>query len=101
MNNDTEIFKKILTRFVMEEDPPPSMLNRTPGQMMQKEPEQKLHAKKHEHSIERKGYLSGYRPRCFDTHMGTIYLLAPKVRKGGYIPFLLPSASVANRHCHR
>ena len=89
MNNDTEIFKKILTHFVAEEDPLLCMLKWTMEQMMQIEVEQKLHAKKHEHTIDRKGYLSGYRPRRFDTRMGTIYLLVPKVRKGGYIPFFV------------
>jgi len=27
--------------------------------------------------------------RRFDTRMGTMYLLVPKVRKGGYVPFFV------------
>src|SRR5690606_31885107 len=34
-------------------------------------------------------YRSGTRVRRFDTRMGTIYLLIPKVRKGGYVPFFV------------
>ena len=29
---------------------------------------------------------SGNRLRRFDTRMGTMYLLVPKLREGGYIP---------------
>ena len=35
------------------------------------------------------GYRSGYRPRRLDTRMGTMYLMVPKVRQGGYIPFFV------------
>lgn len=34
-------------------------------------------------------HRSGYRPRRLDTGMGTMYLLGPKVRNGGYIPFFI------------
>jgi transposase-like protein len=37
--------------------------------------------------LERNAYRSGYRPRRFDTRIGTIHLKVPKLRKGGYIPF--------------
>lgn len=42
-----------------------------------------------EHSEKRTGHRCGTRVRRFDTRMGTIYLLVPKVRKGGYIPFFV------------
>ena len=41
------------------------------------------------HSNGREGYRSGYRPRRLDTRMGTMYLLVPKARNGGYIPFFI------------
>ena len=53
--------------------------------MMEVEVENKLNAGKGEHSPNRTGYRSGTRVRR-DTWMGTIYLLIPKVRKGGYYP---------------
>ncbi|MCF2671131.1 transposase [Butyricicoccus pullicaecorum] len=37
----------------------------------------------------RNGYCSGYRPRRLDTRMGTMYLMVPKVRQDGYIPFFV------------
>jgi transposase-like protein len=89
MKHDTEIFKKIMTQFVMEEDPLLEMLKWTMEQMMQIEVANKVGADKGKHTQERKGYLSGYRPRRFDTRLGTVYLMIPKVRKGGYIPFFI------------
>lgn len=41
------------------------------------------------HGQRRSGYRSGYRPRRLDTRMGTMYLMVPKVRQGGYIPFFV------------
>jgi len=89
MKNDSEIFKNVLTQFVVEEDPLLSMLEWMMKQLMEIEVTHKLKAHKGEHSSTRQGYLSGYRPRRFDTRLGTAYLLIPKVRKGGYIPFFL------------
>ena len=37
----------------------------------------------------RSGYRSGYRPRRLDTRMGMMYLMVPKVRQGGCIPFFV------------
>jgi len=89
MRNDSEIFRKILTGFVAEEDPLLSMLKWMMDQLMQIEAEMKVGAKKHEHNCERKSYFSGYRPRRFDTRLGTVYLMVPKIRKGGYVPFFV------------
>lgn len=89
MSDDTKRFKEILSTFVLEEDPLLSMLKWMMEQMMQIEVESKVGAKKNERSQSRRGYLSGYRPRRFDTRMGTVYLLVPKVRKGGYVPFFI------------
>ena len=57
--------------------------------MMEVEVENKLGASKGKHSPERTGYRSGTRVRRFDTRLGTMYLLVPKLRKGGYIPFFV------------
>jgi putative transposase len=66
-----------------------SMLEWLCHKMMEVEVENKLNAGKGEHSPNRTGYRSGTRVRRFDTRMGTIYLLIPKVRKGGYVPFFV------------
>jgi len=41
------------------------------------------------HNENRKTYFSGYRSRRFDTRMGTMYLMVPKLRQGGYVPFFV------------
>jgi transposase-like protein len=51
--------------------------------------EAKVGAPKGKHSKERKSKCSGYRVWWLNTRVGTIYLLVPKVRKGGYIPFFV------------
>jgi transposase-like protein len=89
MRNDSEIFRRILTGFVAEEDPLLSMMKWMMDQLMQIEAEQRVGAGKGEHSSERRSYFSGYRPRRFDTRLGTVYLMIPKIRKGGYIPFFI------------
>ncbi len=87
--NDSEIFKRILVDFVGEEDPLMSMLQWTTDQLMQIESEAKVGAPKGSHSRERRTYFCGKRVRRFDTRLGTMYLLVPKLRKGGYIPFFV------------
>ena len=89
MRNDSEIFRQIISGFVAEEDPLLSMLKWVMDQMMQIEAEMKVGAKKHEHSENRKSHFSGYRPRRFDTRLGTVYLMVSKIRKGGYVPFFV------------
>ena len=51
--------------------------------------EDKMNGGEGEHSPERVGYRSGTWVSRFDTRMGTFHLLAPKVRKGGYVPFFV------------
>ena len=58
-------------------------------QLMEAEVSSQLGAEKNEQSQERSSYRSGYRPRRLDTRMGTMYLMVPKVRNGGYIPFFI------------
>ncbi|WP_187647529.1 IS256 family transposase [Nitrosophilus labii] len=78
-----------MTQFVVDEDPLLSIMKWMMEQLMKIESEMKVGAKKGEHNSERKSYFSGYRPRRFDTRLGTVYLMIPKIRKGGYIPFFI------------
>lgn len=57
--------------------------------LMEAELSQTIRAEKSERTAERETYRCGYRPRRLDTRMGTMYLLVPKVRQGGYIPFFV------------
>jgi putative transposase len=86
--NSTVSFEKMLLKFITDEDPMQSMLKWLCERLMETEVENKLCAEKSERNNERQGYRSGYRVRRFDTRMGTIYLMVPKIRNGGYIPFL-------------
>jgi len=83
------MLEKMLTGFLLEEDPLKSMLEWLVGELMRVEAEAKVGAEKHKHSKERVTYFSGYRVRKLNSRVGTIYLLVPKVRKGGYIPFFV------------
>ena len=87
--SNKELYRNLLTQFVFEEDPLLSMLTWLMDRMMEAEVAVKLGASKNEHSKTRKSSLSGYRPRRFDTRLGTVYLMVPKVRKGGYVPFFV------------
>ena len=58
-------------------------------ELMQAEVSAVVGADKNSRSSDRTTSRSGYRPRRFDTRMGTMYLMVPKVRSGGYIPFFV------------
>jgi len=88
-HKNTANLEKMLLKFLSEPDPMLAMLEWLCHKMMEVEVENKLGASKGEHSPKRTGYRSGTRVRRFDTRMGTMYLLVPKVRKGGYIPFFV------------
>ena len=87
--NDTGYLKEMLMGFILEEDPMLSMLNWMVQQLMQVEAENKVGVSKGKHSDQRSTYFSGTRIRRFDTRLGTMYLVVPKIRKGGYIPFFI------------
>ena len=53
------------------------------------EVEAKVGAPKGKHSKGRKTNRRGYRVRRLNSRAGMIYLVVPKVRKGGYIPFFV------------
>jgi transposase-like protein len=88
-SKDTTLYEGLLSQFIGEPDPLQAMLEWITTQMMQIEASQKVGASKGQHSAERTTYFSGTRVRRFDTRLGTMYLLVPKLRKGGYIPFFV------------
>ena len=85
--NHTGIFKKILVKFISEEDPILAMLEPVSQQMMQIEAEAKVGARKGKHSKERRTYFSGTRVRRMDTRLDTIYLFIPKLPQGRIYSF--------------
>jgi len=87
--SDRELFQHVMMGFMTESDPMLAMLKWITEQLMQIEAEYKAGANKNEHNKSRKTYFSGYRPRRFDTRMGTMYLMVPKLRRGGYVPFFV------------
>ena len=82
-------FSQKVVDFFFTDDPIHSMLDWLLNEFMKAEAEAKVGAEKNQHSKERRTYFSGYRTRRFDTRLGTFYLLVPKLRNGGYVPFFL------------
>jgi len=72
-----------------EPDPLYAMLQWLTEKMMAVEAEAKVGVVKGTHSKERITHFSGTRVRRFDTRLGTMYLVVPKLRRGGYIPFFV------------
>ena len=70
-------------------DPMLSMLEWLCKQLMEAEVTEAIGAEKNERSANRNNYRCGYRVRRLDTRMGTMYLMVPKLRSGGYIPFFV------------
>ena len=87
--NNTNL-TELLLQCMTQPDPMLSMLGWLCSQLMEAEVSQQLGAEKSERSGSRNGYrCGGYRPSRLDTRMGTMYLMVPKVRQGGYIPFFV------------
>jgi transposase-like protein len=76
-------------QFITEPDPYLSMLKWVITEMMRIEVEAKVGAAKGQHTKDRTTHFSGFRARRVDTRMGTVYLVVPKIRKGGYVPFFI------------
>ena len=87
--NHTTNLAELLLQCMAQPDPMLSMLEWLCSELMEAEVSQHLGAEKSERSGNRNGYRCGYRPRRLDTRMGTMYLMVPKVRQGGYIPFFV------------
>jgi transposase-like protein len=79
----------MVAKFLFSEDPLLAMLQWLLTEFMRAESEAIVGSQKNKHSTTRKTYFSGYRARRFDTRLGTCYLLVPKLRNGGYVPFFL------------
>ncbi len=86
---DTKYYENLLLQFIGTEDPLYEMLKWITHRMMEIEASAKVGALKGKHSKNRTTYFSGTRIRRFDTRLGTVYLLVPKLRNGGYIPFFV------------
>lgn len=80
---------ELLLQCMAEPDPMLSMLEWLCAQLMEAEVSGIVGAEKNAHSSSRKDYRCGYRPRRLDTRMGTMYLMVPKLRGRGYIPFFV------------
>ncbi len=59
------------------------------GEVMELEASERAGAARYERSAERSTYRNGYRPREWDTRVGTIELAIPKLRRGSYLPSFL------------
>ncbi len=86
---NTTDFQGLLFQFMGTEDPMLNMLEWLCRQMMEAEVSGRIGADKHEQSQERTSHRCGFRARRLDTRLGTMYLMIPKVRNGGYIPFFV------------
>ena len=86
---DITIFENKLLEFITDDDPLLSMLQWVTDKLVEVEVAQKVKAEKGKHTPSRETYRCGTRVRRFDTRMGTLYLVIPKLRKGGYIPFFV------------
>lgn len=85
----TTIFSDLLLECMAKPDPIFHLLEWLCAQLMEAEVHEKLSACKSKRTEEHSGYRSGYRVRKWDTRMGTMCLLIPKLRSGSYIPFFL------------
>ena len=83
------MFNDLLLECITKPDPMLHLLEWLCAQLMEAEVDSKLGAGKGERTGSRSGYRSGYRVRKWNTRMGTMYLLIPKLRNGGYVPFFL------------
>ena len=86
---NTTNLTELLLQCMSEADPMLSMLEWLCAQLMEAEVSDIVGSEKNTHNPERRDYRCGYRPRRLDTRMGTMYLMVPKLRNQGYIPFFI------------
>ena len=86
--NNTDL-TELLLKCMAEPDPMLSMLEWLCAQLMEAEVSGLVGAEKNAHNPSRSDYRCGYRPRRLDTRVGTMYLMVPKLRSQGYIPFFV------------
>lgn len=94
---DSMFFAMNPREFPSAQDPMLAMLEWMADQLMELEIEQKCNAPKGVHEEARTAYRSGYRTRRFDTRLGTLYMLIPKLRNGGMSRSSSPNASAVSR----
>jgi len=94
---DITFFEMKLLEFADSKDPLLEMLDWMTKQLMELEISEKCNSEKGKHSGERQAYRSGYRTRRFDTRLGTLYMLVPKLRNGGYVPFFVTEKKRSER----
>ncbi len=98
---DTAFFENKLLEFIAEQDPLYAMMQWLIEQLMEIEVSKKANAPKGIHSSERKTYRCGTRLRRFDTRLGTMYLLIPKLVMADMYLASLPRKNGANRRLSR
>jgi transposase-like protein len=81
-----ELASKLFEKAVGAEDPLRQIAEMVTGFLMEAEVAQKVGAEPHERSDGRTTHRNGYRPRRWDTRLGTLELQVPKIREGGYVP---------------
>ena len=86
---NTTSLTELLLKCMAEPDPMLSMLEWLCTQLMEAEVSGLVGAEKNAHNPSRSDYRCGYRPRRLDTRVGTMYLMVPKLRSRGYIPFFV------------
>lgn len=85
----TTVLTDLLLKCMSEPDPMLSMLEWLCAQLMEAEVSGIVGAEKNVHSPYRRDYRCGYRPRRLGTRMGTTFLMVPKLRSRGYVPFFV------------
>jgi len=81
-----ELASKLFEEAAGAEDPLRKIAEMVTGFLMEAEVTAKVGAEPHERSEERATHRNGYRPRRWDTRLGTLELQVPKIREGGYVP---------------
>jgi transposase-like protein len=89
--SNKELFGKLMGNFQKKSDPLKAMFEWLTEELMEAEMAEKIGADKYERNEGRKGQRAGKRSksRRWDTRMGSLSLLIPKPRKGGYVPSFL------------
>ena len=85
----TTMFNELLLDSFSRSNPMLHLLEWLCAQIMEAEVNEKIGASMSERTESRSGYRSGYRARRWNTRMGTMRLLIPKLRNGGYVPSFL------------
>lgn len=77
-----ELASKLFQETAGAEDPLRRIAEMVTGFLMEAEVAQKVGAEPHERSDGRTTHRNGYRPRRWDTRLGTLELQVPKIREG-------------------